>query len=148
MLENYWTLLKNMHCSDCTLSWHLQSILIFISIIFFSYFVNIYNYLLLIQIHKCSDNFTGKNKNPSINEDLCINWSHGKFHLSSTSFFFGQKNVGGKIQKVLKKVFFCCLTWHVVLSVTPQTILWIPSTQTFSSIFFEKIKSGNAVVLF
>ena len=110
MLENYWTLLKNMHCSDCTLSWHLQSILIFISIIFFSYFVNIYNYLLLIQIHKCSDNFTGKNKNPSINEDLCTNWPHGKFHLSSSSFFFGQKNVGGKIQNFFKKrVFFVVL---------------------------------------
>lgn len=30
------------------------------------------------------------------------------------------------------------LTWQVVVSVTPQTILCIPSTQTFSSINFYK----------
>ena len=34
------------------------------------------------------------------------------------------------------------LTWHVVLSVTPQTILCMPSTQTFNSIV---IKVGGGV---
>jgi len=29
-------------------------------------------------------------------------------------------------------------TWQVVLSFTPQTILWIPSTQTFSSILWNR----------
>lgn len=49
--------------------------------------------------------------------------------------------------------FFCCcfkrkqrgnrekkrLTWHVVISVTPHTIRWIPSTQTFNSITIRPV---------
>lgn len=31
------------------------------------------------------------------------------------------------------------LTWHVVVSVTPHTIRWIPSTQTFNSITIRPV---------
>lgn len=36
-------------------------------------------------------------------------------------------------------------TWQVVFSVTPQTILWIPSTQTFSSIVWYTFKEVESL---
>ena len=38
-------------------------------------------------------------------------------------------------------------TWHVVLSVTPQTILWMPSTHTFSSMLVSLLTARPHTVL-
>lgn len=56
------------------------------------------------------------------------------------------------VQRIYQSNFFFCwsklktkkwrLTWHVVVSVTPHTIRWIPSTQTFSSITICLIRAN------
>ena len=47
----------------------------------------------------------------------------------------GAKYSGHRISESLRLivVVFPFLTWHVVFSVTPQTMRWMPSTHTFSS---------------
>ena len=59
------------------------------------------------------------------------------FRVNKGKLFFIQADKKWKIR----------LTWQVVLSVTPQTILWMPSTQTFNSIILRSHQSGVVMVM-